>query len=238
MVAIRRIPDVIVQEFLLGASVSGVAPSGTSLSFAFDNQIGGPFTPGEALSWAGGTGVLAGYVDNGLTGSMVIYLDVGAAAPTDGVTITGTGSGATADVDGAVTNNGVPDSAESIRRGRYRRFSGLVDGGLVELDSSIGWNGFSVRNVLITLPGITAVKLYVMDRNSNNVSAGIPTITSGDAYQEFFNNGLIVPPGCKFKVVGTGTLSAEGRIMFILSQGWGESSFDEDSPQLGRSNRP
>ena len=130
------------------------------------------------------------------------------------------------------------DSIETIRRGRYRTYSGLADGGLVEIADRAAWNGFGIKNVLITLPGITAVKCYLVNRASDDVSAGIPVVTAGDAYHEFRNDGLIIPPGCKFKVVGTGTLSDVGRIMFILSHGWGASTFDEDAPVLGRSNRP
>jgi len=75
---------------------------GSQYSFDYDNELGGPFTVGEALSWTGGTGYLVELTDAGVTGSMVIVVD-GGVAPSDGLTITGGASSATCDVDGAVT---------------------------------------------------------------------------------------------------------------------------------------
>lgn len=74
----------------------------TRYSFNYDTEVGGPFTAGEAISWASGAGILVSFVDAGVTGSMVIYVTSGT-VPGDGDTITGVSSGATADVDGSVT---------------------------------------------------------------------------------------------------------------------------------------
>lgn len=67
--------------------------------FYYDNEINGPFTVGEPLTWAGGTGTLSGFTDEGTTGLMTIFLNTGS-APIDNDTITGGTSTATCDVNG------------------------------------------------------------------------------------------------------------------------------------------
>jgi hypothetical protein len=241
MGAIERIPDTIVYDFQSGATFTGVAPAGASSSFKYDNESGGPFEVGEVLSWSGpSTGILVQVPTRDSdedTGSMVIAILTGS-APIDGQTITGGTSGATADVDGNVKSGGAADSEESIRRGRYRWYAGLTNGGLIEIDESVAHNGFGVREVLLSTPGITAVDFYIVDRFGHDVNAGSVSPSYGDAYREWRSGGgMIIAPGCKFKMVGTGTLSAVGRVMINLCKGWGSSAFD-DAPSLGKSNRP
>ena len=91
--------------------------------FNYDNELGGPFTIGESLSWTGGTGILSSITDNGTTGTMYIIVNSGSTAPTDGQTITGVASSATADVDGAVTE--YSDIIEGVRV-KYR-FTATAD---------------------------------------------------------------------------------------------------------------
>lgn len=240
MGAITRIPDTLVHDFQSGASLGGVAPAGSSASFNYDGESGGPFEIGEPLTWPASTGVLVqvqGRNADAGTGRMVIAVLTGS-DPVDGQTITGSTSGATADVDGYVKSGGAADSEESIRRGRYRWYTGLTNGGLVDIAESVAHNGFGIREILISAPGITAVTFFVVDRFGNNVCAGLVTPTAGNAYFDWRSGGgLVIPAGCKFKVVGTGALSAVGRVMINLSKGWGSSAFD-DAPSLGKSNRP
>lgn len=74
--------------------------------FNYDNESGGPFTYNETLSWGtggtAGTGRIMRLVDNGTTGTLWITLDSGV-VPTDGLTLTGGTSSATADVNGSVS---------------------------------------------------------------------------------------------------------------------------------------
>lgn len=86
------------------------------LHFDYDNEAGGPFTNGEAISWDAGasTGTLLKIIDDGATGQMWITV-IGGVAPTDGDTILGAVSAATADVDGDVQQVGTPVEAEQIR---------------------------------------------------------------------------------------------------------------------------
>ena len=239
MGAITRIPDTLVHDLQSGASLGGVAPAGSSASFNYDNEASGPFEIGEPLTWPASTGILVQVPTRDADvniGSMVVAILTGS-APTDGQTITGGTSSATADVDGNVASGGAADSEESIERGRYRWYAGLTNGGLIDIVESVAHHGFGVRQFLISAPGITAVDFFIEDRNGNNVNAGAVTPSGGNAYFEWRNGGLIVAPGCRFKAVGTGTLSAVGRIMVQLSKGWGASAYD-DAPSLGKGNRP
>jgi hypothetical protein len=236
MAVIKVIPSVIIHRVLNGGGLTGVAPTGVSYSFDYDNEGSGPFTLGEPLSWTGGTGILSTLVDDGATGSMVILLSTGV-SPSDGLTITGTSSSATCDVDGDVTTVNYSDSEETIRRGRYRVFSGLEDGGLIDIPETIARNGYSIKTVLVNIPTLTAVNFNIIDRDGNSVNAGYVTLTTGVGYKEWLNGGVIVPPDCKFQVVGTGSVTSDGQIMFVLGEGWGTSMFDA-APQLGASNLP
>lgn len=237
MGVIRVIPTVLTQNFLSGATVTGVAPVSTkALLFDYDNLAVASFEAGEALSWTGGTGTLVRVSENddGLTGTMRIVVLTGV-DPTDGLTITGGASGATGDVDG-VPENGY-DSEETIERGRYREFIGLSNGGLVDINPPVSQRGYRVIYAMMNLPGITAVEFVVEDEIGGLYSGGITTPSAGKAYTEFIADGLLVPPNCKFKMVGTGTLSGAGRFMLVLGSGWGDNVFS-DNPGLGMSNLP
>jgi hypothetical protein len=234
MSAIKVVPDVLIHRFLVGGVITGVVPTGVSYTFDYDNEAGGPFTLGEAISWTGGTGSLAVLVDDGATGSMTILLATGV-APSDGLTITGGASSATADVDGDITLVNYSDSVQTVRRGRYRLYSDLTDGGLVDIAEEDATNGFGIRSVLINVPGITSLQFSIVDRDGNAVSAGTELLSGGGGYIDWKGAGVVVPPGCKFKATGVGTVSSAGEIMFVFCPGWRASIFD-NSVQLGSSN--
>jgi hypothetical protein len=82
----------------------GILSWGTS--FAYDNEASGPFTVGERLDFSvsGAVGRLIWLDDDGLTGKMVVQIESG--TPADNNVITGFDSGATADVQGAVSDVG------------------------------------------------------------------------------------------------------------------------------------
>ena len=223
MAEMKVIPNVVTHKFLTGNTVTGVSPVGSVVEFEFDNEAGGPFTDGESLTWAGpSTGTLLKVDSDGSVGTMSLAILTGN-APVDNDTITGVSSGATCDVDGDTAD--AMDSQQSIQRGRYREYIGLTAGGLVELPSALDGEGFTVVNVRLNLPGVTAVSFRVVDPSGAEYSADSITPTAGLGYFEWRNGGIIIPPGCGFKVVGTGTLSSAGQIMFVLSKGWGQNLF-------------
>ena len=84
---------------------------GITHQWAYDNEVSGPFSENEVLSWGtgatAGTGALLALNDAGTTGTMWIQLLTGV-APTDGLTITGGTSSATCDVNGSVTSRTLP----------------------------------------------------------------------------------------------------------------------------------
>lgn len=239
MTPMTVMPAVLTQRFVNGATITGVTPSGTSYSFGYDNEAGGPFTVGEALSWGAGgtagTGILSSTVDDGATGSMVILLSTGV-IPSDDVEITGTDSSATCDVDGDVTEVPYSDTLETLHRGRVRKLGGLVDGGLVDTNGSVLAAGYRVQQAMATLPGITALNFYVVDHDGHDTFVGSVSLTTGNGYLDWRNNGVFVPPRSTFKVVGTGTLSADGQITLVFGQGWIVSMFD-GMAVLGKENR-
>lgn len=233
---IKVIPNVLIHRLAIGASLTGVDPTGTTLVFDYDNEAGGPFTVGESLTWTGGSGVLSVLVDSGTTGTLTVLLSTGV-APSDGLTITGVSSSATCDVDGTVTETEFTDNNETVRRGRYRAYSNLSDGGLVTIPESVAYQGYRVRQVFVTIPGMTAIDFYVVDRDGYSVSAGSVSLTSGSGYKDWTNYGVLVAPGCKFRVVGTGAATAVGEIMMVMVDKWQASIFDQ-AGELGSSNLP
>jgi hypothetical protein len=235
MGVIKVVPDILIHRFLTGGAMTGVSPGGVSYSFDYDNEAGGPFTEGEGVSWTGGTGILSSLVDNGTTGEMVILLSTGV-VPSDGLTITGAASSATADVDGAVSTVSYSDSEESVKVGRYRLYSGLTDGGLVEIPESTSGAGYRVKRVLVGVPGLTSVSFRVVDRGGYDVSAGAIYLESGYGSREWSEKGILVPPGGSFKAIGVGVVSSIGEIMFELCRGWASSVFD--GGYIGASNLP
>jgi hypothetical protein len=128
------------------------------------------------------------------------------------------------------------DSEETIYRGRIRKISGLTDGGLVDVDTSIVC-GYRVSSILASVPGVTALAFHVVDHDGHSTYAGTLSLTSGNGYIDWRNNGILVPPGFSFKVIGTGTLSGDGQIMFVFANGWHQSGF-ENASILGKSISP
>lgn len=80
---------------------------GVTHSFAYDNELTGPFVQNEVLTFGNGaTAALLALDDQGTTGNMYVQLLTGV-APGDNDTISGGTSGATADIAGAVTSRNV-----------------------------------------------------------------------------------------------------------------------------------
>lgn len=75
--------------------------------FSYDAEAGGPFVVGETLTFTSpaGTAVVASVLDFGTTGEITIGPMVTGSVPADNSTITGGTSGATANVNGAVSNS-------------------------------------------------------------------------------------------------------------------------------------
>lgn len=234
----QTLPTALIYNFASGAAVSGVEPSSPYYRFKFENLAGGSFAIGDSVSWSTGTGTLVQYNEEtavtgpNVSGIMALELATGV-APVPGDTIS-VGL-VTADAIGDVEANVVLNTGESIERGRYLKYYKLTDGGLVDFPKP--FDGFRVISVLATLPGVTAINCFVVDQDGSPAFASGTTLTTGNGYLEWRNGGVLVPPSCKFKVVGAGTLSSAGQIMFVLGKDWGPSVF-EGFPGLGKQNLP
>lgn len=127
------------------------------LFFNYDNESGGPFTVGEALTIGSATGRLLALDDNGVTGSMVVSVESG--TPADNDTITGSSSSATADV------NGVP--------------AGQATGGgkavLLAVDDDGTTGNLYVQLITGTAPADNAVCYDTTDTSGQTTVNGTPT---------------------------------------------------------------
>ena len=231
---IKVIPTILVHKLVSGSSLTGVVPVGVVKLFEYSDRAAAEFLTGETITFSGtGTGKVLGAIALTDTTGYVFYSEVTAPVPVIGETLLGGTSGVTATLASKVVVD--IDTGEKLDRGRYREFLGLSDGGLVDL--SVAQDGYRILNVLISLPGMTGVTFTVVDRFGDEHGAGVETLTSGNGYREFRNGGVLVAPGCKFKIVGTGTLTGAGSVMFVLGKGWGADVYAGLS-SLGNSNRP
>ncbi len=136
-------------------------------------------------------------------------------------------------LSGAAPNGN--DSGESNFRGRYRVYDECTVGGLVELDQTLRC-GFRVEKVSWNMTGLTGVDLYLVDPDGFEYWFGGGT-GANNAY-EWRDGGLLVPPDFTFKAVSQGgTLSADGAVMFVIGQGWKQTTF-ENNTRLGVSKLP
>jgi hypothetical protein len=131
------------------------------------------------------------------------------------------------------------DSDETLRRGRIRYYAGCTDGGKFELPDALVKTGFRVERVAWNLPGLTGVNLYVVDPNGFAYLVG--TMTGAQGFYEWRNGGTLVPgySGWSFAAIKTGgaNLTADGSIMFVVGQGWGQATLSEEG-SLGREAKP
>ncbi len=147
--------------------ISGELFRGITHSFDYDNELLGPFTEPEEISWTGGVGQLLAIDDNGVTGTIWMQLLSGA-APTDGLEVTGATSSATCDVDTTITSRSVSKpfigvSTGSALIGAYG--VGVVAADLTQFDSLTPLTGTAVSppNIpVFTVAGLVASEDQVL----------------------------------------------------------------------------
>ena len=139
----------------------------------------------------------------------------------------------TNDVTGvAPVGASMTDSEETLHRGRYRKYESCDDGGEVLVDALAG---NTITSVSWNLPGLTAVDIYRED--DDGVKYLLHNSTSAQGTYDPRSRVAFVPPGWKIRVIGTGTLSADGRLMVTLGDGWGQPAPSQIG-SIGRSARP
>lgn len=114
------------------------------------------------------------------------------------------------------------DSEETLFRGRYRLWDSCTVGGGVKLPEPLSNVGFRVERVSWKMTGLTGVNLYLKDPDGFLYLVG--AMTGAEGYYDWINNGVLVPGGdWTFQAISQGgTLSADGRIMIVIGQGWGQ----------------
>ena len=127
------------------------------------------------------------------------------------------------------------DSAQTIKRGRYRVLSGLDNGGLVDIQ--VGNLGYRMMYFSCELQGISDIQLSIIDIDNFKVSVGDLTLTNGRGYVDFRDGGVLIPPDCKLEVAGTGLVSVKGEFLLGLNNGWSPSMYAENY-ELGKSVLP
>lgn len=130
------------------------------------------------------------------------------------------------------------DSEETISRGRYRIWTAGTQGGKIEFPSPLNLSGFRVERCSWSLPGVVGIDLFLVD--PDGISFLVGQMTGADGFYEWRGGGTLVPggDGWSFEAVAQGgALTAVGRIMFVLAQGWGQPTLSQTGV-LGRENLP
>jgi len=148
--------------------VNGEIFLGVTHSFPYDNELGGPFSENEILSWGAGTtagtGLLLALDDQGATGTMYMQLLTGV-IPTNDLEVTGGTSGATCDVNGTTNAKTIP-----------KHFLGSYTGTL------IGGFGVGVATTDLTASDTLEDLLGATQIPPNNVTFTVSSVVSGEDY--------------------------------------------------------
>lgn len=140
---------------------------GITHQWLYDNELTGPFTENEVVSWGtgatAGTGALLALKDDGTTGTMWIQLLTGV-PPSDGLQISG--ATATCDVNGTVTSRSVP--AHFIGSSTGSSIIGAFGIGIDPDDLTTNDKLFDLTNTLQQPP--------------NNVTFAVTGVVSGEDY--------------------------------------------------------
>jgi len=142
--------------------MNGELFQGITHSWNYNNELSGPYTEDEVLSWSTGTGVLLALDDDGTTGNLYIQLTTGI-APVSGASVSGVTSLATSDV------SGTPD-VKIISN----HLLGLYTG------SFIGAYGVGMEPTELTSNDSVQDLASVTQTPPNNVSVTVTSVVSGD----------------------------------------------------------
>lgn len=171
--------------------IQGQIFRGITHQWNYDNEAGGNFTEGVALSWGSGatagTGQLLALLDSGTTGTMWIQLLTGV-VPTDNMQITQTG-GKTCDVNGSVTERTVSQPFCGISTGSA--IIGAFGFGIEATDLGSTDKVFDLSNTQFSPPnfqsgvvsGLVSGEDYVLVTNNDGGNID---------YNQFTLNGALV----------------------------------------------
>lgn len=185
--------------------MNGALFRGITHEWAYDGEVGGPFTQNEVLSWGtgatAGTGALLAINDGGVTGSMWIQLLTGV-APTNDVTVTGGTSLATAAVNGSVTTRTIPSTLIGTSTG-----SALIGGygvGIEAADVGASDQLFDLTNTQQSPPNNQTFSVTGLVSTEDRVLVAPNDGTDEIDYDQFTANGA--------QLAGAATLVVNGAI--------------------------
>jgi hypothetical protein len=171
--------------------MSGELFRGITHSWAYDTEASGPFTQNEIITW--GTGATAGTAallaldDDGATGNMYVQLLTGV-IPTDPMTLTGATSGATAELNGAVTSRTV--SPEYIGQSTGSALIGAYGIGVETADLSASDLLFDLTNTPRTPPNNVTFTVNGLVIGEDRVLVGPESGSTLQANQRLLNTTL------------------------------------------------
>lgn len=197
--------------------IAGQIFRGITHQWNYDNEAGGPFTEGAALTWGSGatagTGQLLALLDSGTTGTMWIQLLTGV-PPTNNLQIAQTG-GKTCDVDGAVTERTISLPFCGVSTGSA--IIGAFGFGIQDTDLTSSDKVFDLTNTQFQAPnfqtgtvgGIVSGEDYVLVTNNNGGDIDLAQFTLNGALTGAAVTSVVVNGSIPTDTPSSGTIRIE-----------------------------
>jgi hypothetical protein len=197
---------------------------GITHQWNYDNENGGPFTEDETLTWGtgstAGSGILLALNDLGATGTMWIQLLTGI-PPVEDMEITGSGSSATADVDGSVTARSL--SPVFLGQSTGTAIIGAFGIGIEAADLSVSDKLFDLTNTLQQPPNNVTFTVYGLVSGEDRVLVTNDDGTVGIETDQMTLAVTLNGPTETTIDVGTGNIPADtpqtGTLRVVLDDG-------------------
>jgi len=207
-------------------------------SFAYDNEASGPFTLGEyvTIGSSGAAGKLVHLDDQGTTGTIYVALEDTSITLLDDDVITGITSGATADINGAITANGSNGGTGVLLAldddGATGNVYIQVLSGVAPADDQviIGQTSDATADVNGTPTARTVPKIFLGSYTGSLIGAyGIGVVsgdlTASDSIQDLSATTQVPPNNVTFTV--SGLISGQDRILVGPEDGSGGLDLDQ-----------
>ncbi|KPJ83941.1 MAG: hypothetical protein AMS19_02550 [Gemmatimonas sp. SG8_23] len=197
---------------------------GITHQWNYDNENAGPFTEDETLTWGtgstSGSGILLALNDLGATGTMWIQLLTGI-PPVEDMEITGSGSSATADVDGSVTARSL--SPVFLGQSTGTAIIGAFGIGIEAADLSVSDKLFDLTNTLQQPPNNVTFTVYGLVSGEDRVLVTNDDGTVGIETDQMTLAVTLNGPTETTIDVGTGNIPADtpqtGTLRVVLDDG-------------------
>ena len=155
------------------------------IKFSYDTEASGPFSEGETITGSGGQeGVLTSLVDNGSTGTMVVRETRGTFV--DPTTITGSTSGATAEINGTVTSITPSKTAPfgTFAGGKFFGARGVWIENMHANDAN-NYQLIDSNGVTRTPPSTYAISITALDVNNDPIQYAQVFVRKASSYYDY-----------------------------------------------------